>query len=102
MTFGFFLSASYSNNPNDFLSTDNNLFSSENDSDSPETKENGTQAPQTSAASKQISTGVGVVGGGGLFDDEEEDDFFAGKNQKTSDPGRFVGMFILVPQSTVV
>ncbi|XP_029030816.1 WASH complex subunit 2 isoform X2 [Betta splendens] len=68
----------------------NNLFSSENDSDSMETKENGTRAPQTGAGSKQVSTGVDVVGGGGLFDEEEEeeeeeDGFFSGKSLKSSD-----------------
>ncbi|XP_070771626.1 WASH complex subunit 2 [Enoplosus armatus] len=65
---------------------DNSLFSSRNDSDSVESKENGTLAPKTNAASKQVPTGSGVGGGGGLFDDEDEDDdFFSGKSLKKSD-----------------
>ncbi|KAM9344686.1 WASH complex subunit 2 [Symphorus nematophorus] len=62
---------------------DNSLFSSGNDSDSVESKENGTPA-----ASKQVPTGVsgGGGGGGGLFDDEDEDDdFFSSKSLKKSD-----------------
>ncbi|XP_042357922.1 WASH complex subunit 2 isoform X2 [Plectropomus leopardus] len=63
---------------------DNSLFSSGNDSDSVESKENGTPAaPKT----KQFPVGAGVSGGGGgLFDDEDEDDdFFSGKSLKKSD-----------------
>ncbi|XP_026210937.1 WASH complex subunit 2 isoform X3 [Anabas testudineus] len=68
---------------------DNNLFSSGNDPASVETKENGTPAPKTSAASKQVSTGAGVgAGGGGLFDDDEDEDFFSGKTLKTSDSAK--------------
>ncbi|KAM6997998.1 WASH complex subunit 2 isoform 3-T3 [Tautogolabrus adspersus] len=61
---------------------DNSLFSSANNSDSVESKENGT-------APRQVPTAAGVVGGGGgLFDDEEEedDDFFSGKSLKKPDP----------------
>ncbi|XP_060895771.1 WASH complex subunit 2 isoform X1 [Labrus mixtus] len=61
---------------------DNSLFSSANNSDSVESKENGT-------APRQLPTAAGVVGGGGgLFDDEEEedDDFFSGKSLKKPDP----------------
>ncbi|XP_073337472.1 WASH complex subunit 2 isoform X2 [Pagrus major] len=69
-----------------------NLFASGNDSDSVESKENGTPA-----APKQVPSGAGVgggggggggggAGGGGLFDDEdEEDDFFGGKSLTKSD-----------------
>ncbi|KAM3606773.1 uncharacterized protein V6R79_022982 [Siganus canaliculatus] len=63
---------------------DNNLFSPGNDSDSVETKENGTPAP-----AKQVPTGAGVGGGGGggLFDDEDEDDdFFSSKSVNRSNP----------------
>ncbi|XP_067375929.1 WASH complex subunit 2 isoform X2 [Channa argus] len=68
---------------------DNYLFSTGNDSDSVEAKENGAPALKTNAASKQVSTGASVAGGGsGLFDDEEDDDFFSGKSLKTSDSGR--------------
>ncbi|XP_041645615.1 WASH complex subunit 2C isoform X2 [Cheilinus undulatus] len=54
---------------------DNNLFSSVNNSDSVESKENGTTP-------KSAPTAAGV--GGGLFDDEEDedDDFFSGKSLK--------------------
>ncbi|CAJ1067657.1 hypothetical protein EPR50_G00178570 [Xyrichtys novacula] len=64
---------------------DNNLFSSENDSDPVENKENG-------AVPKQAPTAAGVAGGGGggggLFDDEEDedDDFFSGKSLKKPEP----------------
>ncbi|XP_074501953.1 WASH complex subunit 2 isoform X3 [Sebastes fasciatus] len=66
---------------------DNSLFSSGNDSDSVGSKENGSPAPKTNAASKQVPTGAAVGGGGsGLFDEEEEDDdFFSGKSLKKSD-----------------
>ncbi|CAN9499800.1 unnamed protein product [Ophioblennius macclurei] len=58
---------------------DNNLFSSGNESEPEESKENGIAPPKTSAIPKQ-------VGGGGLFDDEEEeDDFFGSKSLKKSD-----------------
>ncbi|XP_029962354.1 WASH complex subunit 2 isoform X2 [Salarias fasciatus] len=58
---------------------DNNLFSSGNESDPEERKENGITAPKTNTISKQ-------VGGGGLFDDEEEDDdFFGSKTLKKAD-----------------
>ncbi len=71
------------------MSTENSLFSSGNDSDSVESKENG--AP---AASKPLPTGAAVGGGGGgggggLFDDEDEDDdFFSSKSLKKSDSGK--------------
>ncbi|XP_044228878.1 WASH complex subunit 2 isoform X5 [Thunnus albacares] len=59
---------------------DNSLFSSGNDSDSVESKENGAPATKTPATSKQ------VPGGGGLFDDEDDDDdFFSGKSLNKSD-----------------
>ncbi|XP_053188839.1 WASH complex subunit 2 isoform X1 [Scomber japonicus] len=59
---------------------DNSLFSSGNESDSVESKENGAPATKTPASSKQVAIG------GGLFDDEEdEDDFFSGKSLKKSD-----------------
>nr|XP_046258221.1 WASH complex subunit 2 isoform X3 [Scatophagus argus] len=58
---------------------ENSLFISGNDSDSVESKENGTPT-----APKQVPIGAGV-GGGGLFDDEDEDDdFFGGKSLKKS------------------
>lgn len=83
--------SSSSNKSNNFFSTDKNLFSSGNGSDSVETKENGTPGPKTNAAPKQVSTGAGVGGGGGgLFDDDEDEDFFSGKSLKTSDSGEFV------------
>ncbi|XP_071770230.2 WASH complex subunit 2 isoform X2 [Centroberyx gerrardi] len=66
---------------------DNSLFSSGNDSDSVESKENGTPVkPKTRAAPKQAPTGGGGgAAAGGLFDDEEEDDdFFSGKSLKKS------------------
>ncbi|XP_071382680.1 WASH complex subunit 2A isoform X7 [Centroberyx affinis] len=66
---------------------DNSLFSSGNDSDSVESKENGTPVkPKTQATPKQAPTGGGGGGAaGGLFDDEEEDDdFFSGKSLKKS------------------
>lgn len=80
--------SSSSTKPNDFLSTDNSLFSSGNDSDSVKSKENGTPA-----APKQVPTGPGAGGGGGLFDDEDEDeddDFFGGRSLKKSDSGKCV------------
>ncbi|XP_034537772.1 WASH complex subunit 2 isoform X2 [Notolabrus celidotus] len=61
---------------------DTNLFSSGNDSDPVENKENG-------SGPKPVPTAAGVGGGGGgLFDDEEEeeDDFFSGKSLKKPDP----------------
>ncbi|XP_054456135.1 WASH complex subunit 2 isoform X2 [Anoplopoma fimbria] len=66
---------------------DNSLFGSRNDSDSVESKENGTPVPKTNAASKQVPTGARVGGGGGgLFDEEDEDDdFFSGKSLLKSD-----------------
>ncbi|XP_078129951.1 WASH complex subunit 2 isoform X6 [Sander vitreus] len=66
---------------------DNSLFTSGNDSGSVESKENGTAAPKTNAASKQVPTRASLGGGvGGLFDDEDEDDdFFSGKSLKKSD-----------------
>ncbi|XP_034754306.1 WASH complex subunit 2 isoform X2 [Etheostoma cragini] len=66
---------------------DNNLFTSGNDSGLLESKENGTAAPKTNAASQQVPTRAGLGGGvGGLFDDEDEDDdFFSGKSLKKSD-----------------
>lgn len=84
--------SSSSTKPNHFLSTDNSLFSSGNDSDSVGSKENGSPAPETNAASKQVPTGAAVGGGGsGLFDEEEEDDdFFSGKSLKKSDSGKCV------------
>ncbi|KAM9847428.1 WASH complex subunit 2A [Aulostomus maculatus] len=60
---------------------DNSLFSSRNDSESTESKENGSLAAKTS---KQIPSTTGS-GGGGLFDDEDDDDFFSGKSLKKSD-----------------
>ncbi|XP_035028958.1 WASH complex subunit 2 isoform X3 [Hippoglossus stenolepis] len=58
---------------------DNSLFSSGKDSDSVESKENGTPVPKTSAPSKAVPAGAGL--GGGLFDDEEDDFFNAGKEK---------------------
>lgn len=85
--------SSSSNKSNNPFSTDNNLFSSGNDSDSVETKENGAPGPKTNASSKQVSTGAGFGGGGsGLFDDDEDEDFFSGKSLKASDSGEF-GLF---------
>lgn len=82
--------SSYSTQPNHFLATDNSLFSSGNDSESVESKENRTSAPKTNAASKQVPAGAGV-GGGGLFDDEDEDDdFFSGKSLNKSESGKRV------------
>nr|XP_020457294.1 WASH complex subunit FAM21-like isoform X3 [Monopterus albus] len=63
----------------------NSLFSSGNDSDSLESKENGTSSPKTNAASKQVPAGASG-GGGGLFDDDDDEDyFFSGKSLKKSD-----------------
>lgn len=84
--------SSSSTKANHILSADNNLFSSGNDSDSVESKENGT--PTTPA---QVSTGV-HVGGGGLFEDEE-DDFFSDKSLKKSDSGKCVRRGTSVLQS---
>ncbi|XP_023119652.2 WASH complex subunit 2 isoform X1 [Amphiprion ocellaris] len=69
---------------------DNSLFSSGNESDSEERKENGTAPLKTSAASKQVPTGAAAGGGGGgLFDDDDEDDdFFSGKSLKKSDSAK--------------
>lgn len=81
-------SSSSSTKPNHVLPADNSLFSSGNDSDSVESKENGTPA-----ASKQVPTLAGGVGGGGLFDDEDEDDdIFSSKSLKKSDSGKCVRM----------
>ncbi|KAM9365285.1 WASH complex subunit 2 isoform 2-T2 [Pholidichthys leucotaenia] len=65
---------------------DTSLFSSRNDSDSEEHKENGTSNIKTNATSKQGPAGASR-GGGGLFDDDddEEDDFFSSKSLKKSD-----------------
>lgn len=83
------LPSSSSTKPNHVLSADNNLFSSGNDSDSLESKENGTLATP-----RQVPTGAGVGGGGGgLFEDEDEDDdFFSGKRLKKSDSGKCARM----------
>lgn len=81
---------------NDLLSTDS-LFSSGKASDSVESKENGTQAPKTSAPSKAVPAGA-VVAGGGLFDDED-DDLFNGKSQQKSDTGKFVRIPSILQQS---
>lgn len=63
----------------------NSLFSSGNESESEEGKENGSSAPKTNTVPKQLPGGVSG-GGGGLFDEEEEDDdFFGGKSLKKSD-----------------
>lgn len=61
---------------------ENSLFSSGNESDSAEGKENGTPA-----AKPVISQQVPAGGGGGLFDDDDEDDddFFSGKSLKKSE-----------------
>lgn len=88
--------SSSSTKSNHILSADNNLFISGNDSDSVESKENGT--PTTPA---QVSTGVhvgGGGGGGGLFEDEE-DDFFSDKSLKKSDSGKCVRRGTSVLQS---
>ncbi|KAM4607796.1 WASH complex subunit 2A [Polymixia lowei] len=68
---------------------DNSLFSSGNDSDSVESKENGTPVrPKAQAAVKQVPAGGGG-GGGGLFDDDDEDDFFTAKSlTKSSSAGQ--------------
>lgn len=71
------------------LSAETNLFSSRNDADLVETKENGTPALKSNATSKQVSTGDLGGRGGGLFDDDD-DDFFSGKSLKTSDSGECV------------
>ncbi|XP_035760627.1 WASH complex subunit 2C isoform X5 [Neolamprologus brichardi] len=64
---------------------ESSLFSSGNNSESLESKQNGTPAPKTTAPSKQVPVGA-VRGGGGLFDDEEDDDdFFSGKSLKKAD-----------------
>lgn len=66
------------------VSADNNLFSSGNDSDSGESKENGTPATP-----RQVPTGARIGGGGGLFEDEDEDDdFFGGKSLQKSASGK--------------
>lgn len=71
-----------------FLPTESSLFSSGNNSESLESKQNGTPAPKTTAPSKQVPVGA-VRGGGGLFDDEEgDDDFFSGKSLKKADSGK--------------
>ncbi|XP_068424088.1 WASH complex subunit 2 isoform X2 [Clinocottus analis] len=65
---------------------DNSLFSSGIQSESVESKENGTPVPKTSAASKQVPSGATFGEGGGLFDeDEEDDDFFSGTSLIKSD-----------------
>ncbi|XP_030603968.1 WASH complex subunit 2 isoform X2 [Archocentrus centrarchus] len=64
---------------------ENSLFGSRNESESEESKQNGTPTLKTNAASKQVPAKA-IGGGGGLFDDEEDDDdFFSGKNLKKSD-----------------
>lgn len=77
-----------------FLTTDNNLFSSSIDSDSMKSRENGSPATKTHAISKQVPIGAASSssgGGGGLFDDDDDDDdFFIGKSLKKSDPGMCV------------
>lgn len=75
-----------------FLPTESSLFSSGNNSESEESKQNGTPAPKTTAPSKLVPVGA-VRGGGGLFDDEEDDDdddddFFSGKSLKKADSGK--------------
>lgn len=63
------------------------MFSSANDSDSVESKDNGTPA-----------TPRNVPTGGGLFEDEDEDeddDFFSGKSLKKSDSGKVLEIGIL-------
>lgn len=76
-----------------FLPTEGSLFSSGNNSESEESKQNGTPAPKATAPSKQVPVGA-VRGGGGLFDDEEDDDddddddFFSGKSLKKADSGK--------------
>lgn len=71
-----------------FLPTESSLFSSGNNSESEESKQNGTPVPKTTAPSKQVPVGA-VRGGGGLFDDEEDDDdFFSGKSLKKADSGK--------------
>ncbi|XP_053731694.1 WASH complex subunit 2 isoform X5 [Synchiropus splendidus] len=67
---------------------DNGLFGSGNDSDSLESKDNGSPSTKSFSTSKMTpslpSTGGGGIAGG-LFDDEEDDnDFFSGKSTKQS------------------
>lgn len=68
----------------------NSLFSSERDSGSEETKENGTVAVGTHDAPKQTPTGAVGGGGNGLFDyeEEEDDDFFSDKSLKNPDSSK--------------
>lgn len=70
--------------PSLVLLSENNLFVSGKDSDSVESKENGTPA-----LTSQPPSGAGF-GSGGLFEDEDEDDdddFFSGKSTKKSESG---------------
>lgn len=84
----FFSIPSYQNKPNHILPTDTSLFTSMHDSDSEETKENGTSGVKSNAIPKQVPTGAGVGGGGGLFDeDDEDDDFFSDRSLKKTDSG---------------
>ncbi|XP_034040237.1 WASH complex subunit 2 isoform X2 [Thalassophryne amazonica] len=63
---------------------ENNLFGSENESDSLEKKENGTPGPITHPMSNpSLRGGSFAVAGGGLFDDED-DDFFSGQSLKST------------------
>lgn len=79
--------------PDHVVSADNNLFSPGNDSDSGESKENGTPATP-----RQVPTGARVGGGGGLFEDEDEDDdFFGGKSLQKSASGKCVKIGALLP-----
>ncbi|KAM9804220.1 WASH complex subunit 2C [Neosynchiropus ocellatus] len=67
---------------------DNGLFGSGNDSDSLESKDNGSPSTKSLSASKKTASLPSIGGGGiagGLFDDEEDDnDFFSGKSTKQS------------------
>lgn len=72
------------------LAADNNLFSSGNESDSGESKGNGTPATP-----RQVHTGAHVGGGGGLFEDED-DDFFSGKSLQKSASGKCVKIGVLM------
>ncbi|KAM9726555.1 WASH complex subunit 2 isoform 3-T3 [Menidia menidia] len=79
--------ATESNKPEKKIFPDNSLFSSGHESDSAESKENGTLSVKGSTAPKQVHIGaIGSGVGSGLFDDEdEEDDFFSGKSLKKTD-----------------
>lgn len=76
----FFPSLAFFNQPDPFLSPDNNLFGAGNDSDSVGSKGDG-----TSPVVRQVPAGGAISGGAGLFEDDE-DDFFSGKSQKK--PGK--------------